>query len=287
MHGLKEFLDHLESDPSLREPRHLRKRIEALDTLDVFNLDIAAPDGAQAALYARAGRMQANLEAVNSAVYESILHEIRAGRGASTIRDWLTHLRSNQLSAPEGEGYDYLDEFVAGILQFGDPGSPTIEPSAEMVFYQPTPARHIFDLLDRAALTANDVLIDLGSGLGHVPLLTSICTDAHAIGVELEPAYVETARECAKALNLPRTEFVQQDARIANLSHGTLFYLYTPFRGIMLQTMLDLLRGQAIRREIRVSTFGPCTAAIASEGWLEALGPWQMDRVSMFRSKRF
>ena len=44
----------------------------------------------------------------------------------------------------------------------------------EMVAYQPTPARHAFDMIGRAGLREGDVLFDLGAGLGHVSMLAAI-----------------------------------------------------------------------------------------------------------------
>jgi predicted RNA methylase len=92
------------------------------------------------------------------------------------------------------ESYDYLDELVSGILRFVKPDGRIAQLPARMVSYQPTPARHIFDLIGRAQLAERDVLIDLGSGLGHVPLLASICTGTRSIGIELDAAYVNCAR---------------------------------------------------------------------------------------------
>jgi hypothetical protein len=153
-----------------------------------------------------------------------------------------------------------------------------------MVFYQPTPARHVFDVIGRTALTERDVLVDLGSGLGHVPLLASICTNARCIGIELEPAYVDCARRCACALDLSNASFFRQDAREADFSSGTVFYLYTPFTGAILRTVLDSLRREAAAREIRVCTYGPCTRTIAEEPWLKVVGSLQAGRAALFRS---
>jgi predicted RNA methylase len=154
-----------------------------------------------------------------------------------------------------------------------------------MVFYQPTPARHIFDLLRRTALSEQDVLVDFGSGLGHVPLLTAICTGARSLGVELEPSYVDAARRCAQALKLKNVSFIQQDVRAADLSSGTLFYLYTPFAGTILRRVLDSIRQEAARRAIRVCTFGPCTMTVAEERWLQIAGLLDADRINVFRSR--
>jgi hypothetical protein len=186
-------------------------------------------------------------------------------------------------ASEDGDSYDHLDELIAGVFQFAVPHAPKIELSSEMVAYQPTPARHVFGMIRRAKLTAEDVFIDLGSGLGHIPLLVATCTEARAVGIELEPSYVECAMRCARNLNLANAPFLAMDVRDADLSGGTVFYLYTPFRGAILRTVLDRLRAEANTRAIRVCTFGPCTPTIAAESWL-ALDPTESDYVSVFRS---
>jgi predicted RNA methylase len=153
-----------------------------------------------------------------------------------------------------------------------------------MVFYQPTPARHIFDAIGRLSLDHSDVLVDLGSGLGHVPLLAGICSKARCVGIELEAAYVACARQCAKALNLANVSFIQQDVRSADFTDGTVFYLYTPFTGTMLRTVLERLRQEAAKRPIRVCTLGPCTLEVANEVWLRPIGGLYADQVAVFSS---
>src|SRR6185312_11791097 len=125
------------------------------------------------------------------------------------------------------EDFDALN--AALYAQLRPPGTAITTLPPDMVAYQPTPARHILALLAQTQLTADDVLLDFGSGLGHVPLLTSICTGAAAIGIECEPAYVDCARAGAHALQLSNVQFHCQDARAADLAPATLLYLYTPF----------------------------------------------------------
>jgi Methyltransferase domain len=280
--ALRKLTEELERDNCLFKPSQLRERIEALDRFDFLDL---APgpgtDEAAGATYDRARTIAARLEAANFAVYEAIRREVRLGRGAEALLKWLP--ASTGLA--EQAGYDYLDEVVAGIFEFEEPATVNAHPAAEMVFYQPTPARHIFDLLSRTALTERDVLVDLGSGLGHVPLLTGICTKARSIGIEFEPEYVNSAQRTAERLLLKRVSFIQQDAQAADLTEGTVFYLYTPFRGKMLRSVLDSLRREAETREIRVCTYGPCTLTVADEEWMETSGPSQVDRISVFRSR--
>lgn len=281
----------VEKDSNLNQPSQLRQRIEVLDRLEVHYCRLTASalvlDHSEAAICRRAREIEAKLEAANAAVYAAIRRDIRRGRGASSLRKWLANLgeRSHAIDTVDYEGYDSLDELIVGVLQFEEPDITTVQPAAEMVFYQPTPARHIFDLLEKTALTEDDTLVDIGSGLGHVALLTSICTKARSVGIELEPAYVDCAQHAAESLNLSRVTFIQQDARSATFSNGTVFYLYTPFTGTILRDTMELLRQEANSRPIRICTFGACTSVVAAENWLEAIGQVRSDRISIFRSR--
>jgi trans-aconitate methyltransferase len=155
-----------------------------------------------------------------------------------------------------------------------------------MVFYQPTPARHILRFIQLSALSASDALVDLGSGLGHVSILASILTGAQCIGIEAEQAYVETARECARSLQLKRVTFVRQNAIEADLAAGTVFYLYTPFTGETLKTMLGRLQKESGERPITICTLGPCTSNVAREPWLSTSSQPDPDQITCFRSDR-
>ncbi len=276
MRGLRSLVEELDRDRSLDEPERLRCRVEALERLEAFLIDEPASSNE---IHERAQRIRARLEATNSGLYQSIRREIQRGAGRDALLRW-----AQNAERPQGDGYDYLDELVLGVLQFEGP-SAVAGPGAEMVFYQPTPARHIFDLIARTGLTERHVVVDLGSGLGHVPLLVSICTSARSIGIELEPTYIDCARQSAEGLNLHNVEFLQQDARAADFSVGTVFYLYTPFNGSILRDVLASLRREADRRPIRVCTYGPCTATIAEEPWLEATGAVAADRIAVFGSR--
>jgi hypothetical protein len=289
--ALDSLTEELEADRSLGERQRFRERAEALERLDAYSLDAQllslGEESSEAEVFRRARALRAKLEAANSEFCETIREEIVRGGGAKALLPWV-HQPSGAADAVRvvpGESYDYSDELVSGVLRFAKPDSSIGALPAEMVAYQPTPARHIFDLIDRAEITERDVLVDLGSGLGHVSLLASICTGVRSIGIEVEAAYVNCARESAEALKLRNVTFIQQDAREANLSIGTVFYLYTPFRGTILRVVLDLLSREAARRTVRVCTFGPCTAAVAEEQWMEAKGEIEAGRIAVFRSR--
>ena len=268
----------------------MRQRIEALDRLEMHLLphdrghagedaDAAAVDVEE-----RARALRAALETANQALYRTMRQEIRRGRPSALLR----HVRACEARAvvASGEGYDYLDELVGSVLRWQMPGPPQAALEDGMVFYQPTPARHVFDLIERAAPGAQDVLVDLGSGLGHVVLLAAICTAARCIGIEREAAYVDSARRTARALRADNATFLRCDARMADFSTGTLFYFYTPFLGDVLRTVLDALRAQAALREIRVAAFGPCMPIIAGEPWLQPAGEPETGRIALFEPRR-
>jgi SAM-dependent methyltransferases related to tRNA (uracil-5-)-methyltransferase len=272
--ALPALLETLEHERSLDAPDRLRERIEALDRLDAL---MPAEDEGRRTQRVRAIRQR--LEAANAMQFEVMRVAIRRGEGRDALG-----LADDREACRAGDAYDWRDELVAGVLPFGEPGIVAAL-APEMVFYQPTPARHVFDLLDRLALDADDVLVDLGSGLGHVPLLTAICTPARGIGIEIEPAYVASAHVCAQSLQLANAHFVQGDARTTDFTTGSVFYLYTPFTGSVLRNVLDALRREAARRAFRVSSFGPCTDVLAAEPWLAGNDALVVGRVAIFRTR--
>jgi len=271
------LLAQLEADSSLFEPAQLRRRLDALDWLDAYPHE------------PRADAMRGRLEAANAAVYEDIRSGIRRGSPRDALLPWIECCGNDTPSAgetePAGLHYDCLDELIGGVLQLREPDSAQIHPAPEMVFYQPTPARHILHMLRLCTLTQADTLIDLGSGLGHVPILASLLTDAKCIGIELEPAYIATARECAQSLGLSRVTLLQQDAREADLSAATVIYLYTPFTGSILEAVLHKLCEQSAHRALRICTFGPCTLTVAQEPWLALDATPAADRIALFRTR--
>ncbi len=203
------------------------------------------------------------------------------------LLQWLQDSASyNESEIPlPGLGFDCRDELVSGVLQLREPSEPNLPRSAEMVPYQPTPVRHILHLIAATALAEDDVFVDLGSGLGHVPLLVSMVAGAQSLGIEVQPAYVASARECAQSLHLSRVRFIPQDAREADLSRGTVFYLYSPFHGSILTDVLSALRMESTRRSIKICSLGPCTRTVANETWLKANALPDMGRITVFDSQ--
>lgn len=281
---LSRLIAELEPDRSLYVPEKWRKRLNALDRLESCLIHEDAE--ADKAVLDRALKIGAELEAANREFYESLRRDIRAGYGAHRLMHCAHEADhdENNTDRAGGESYDDLDALVSGVLQLDEPGEAIAELAPEMVFYQPTPARQIFEFIHRTRLNAQDVLVDLGAGLGHVPLLAAICSSARCIGIECESAYVASARKSAGDLKLDNATFLKQDVRDADLSRGTLFYLYTPFTGMLLHDVISMLRREAAQREIRIGTLGPCTAVVAQESWLQTTDTVTPDKIVTFRS---
>jgi hypothetical protein len=279
--ALASLIGELEQERSLDEPRNLRLRIEALDDLDAY---LPNEQLIGTGVLHRTKAVYGELESINFRLYEDIRRDIQRGAGAGRLLEWTPDWK-DAANLMNRRGYDYLDELISGVLQFEEPSAEVVQLESEMVPYQPTPARHIFDLIGRTALTERDFLIDLGCGLGHVTLMASICTSASCTGIELEPSYVDCARKSARSLNVDNARFIQADARTADFSYGTVFYLYTPFTGAILRDVLNSLQHEAARREIRVCTFGPCTQVVAEEQWLSVIGTLETDRIAILRSR--
>jgi hypothetical protein len=286
---LSALLCGLEADSFLFLPGKLQERLIALDDLDAAFGGFDFEDSMRCAnsrILQRAKALRTRLEAANAELYQSVRADIVRGGQPRELLHWLGDSAcQNESKGPlPGLGFDYRDELVSGVLQLCEPSEPNFQPSPEMVFYQPTPVRHILHLIAATGLAEDDVFVDLGSGLGHVPLLVSMVTGAQSLGIEVEAAYVASARECAQRLHLSRVRFIPQDAREADLSSGTVFYLYSPFNGSILTDVLSALRMESTRRSIKICSLGPCTRTVANETWLKASALRDAGRITVFDS---
>jgi hypothetical protein len=274
------LLARLEASSSLFEPEQLRERLNVLDALDAAFGDLDSHTNGR--MHRRAQAIRARLEAINAELYLSIRAQIMHSAPPHALRLWMQD--EYESSAP-GPAYDYRDEVLSGILQLREPREARLHPTREMVFYQPTPVRHILRLITASALSDRDIFVDLGSGLGHVPLLASMLTGARSLGIEVEAAYVASAMECAQSLRQTRVRFMHEDARTADFSAGTVFYLYSPFTGSILTAVLARLQRESAHRPVRICTFGPCTHTVAKESWLKASMQPDPDQITVFDSR--
>lgn len=108
------------------------------------------------------------------------------------------------------------------------------------VIYVPTPPETVDEMLRQARLGKGDLLIDLGSGDGRIPLAAARQYGVRAVGIDIDPKLVEEASETAKREGLDGlVTFRLGDMFAADLSGATVVTLYLSDRlNVMLRPKL-------------------------------------------------
>jgi precorrin-6B methylase 2 len=106
--------------------------------------------------------------------------------------------------------------------------APQKELRAPDVIYVPTPQDVVEAMLKVAKVSKGDVLYDLGSGDGRIPITAAQKYGiARGIGIDINPERIKEANEnLAKARVGDRVRFVNADLFEANLSDATVITLY-------------------------------------------------------------
>ncbi|MEK6280531.1 MAG: methyltransferase domain-containing protein [Acidobacteriota bacterium] len=113
------------------------------------------------------------------------------------------------------------------------------------VIYYSTPAETVAEMLRIAGPKKGDVLYDLGSGDGRIPIAAAQQYGIRAIGIEIDPKLVIAAEENAGKANVSAlVSFRNDDMFIANLSEATIVTLY-------LSDKLNVLLRPKLLRELR------------------------------------
>jgi precorrin-6B methylase 2 len=95
------------------------------------------------------------------------------------------------------------------------------------IHYVPTPQEVVDAMLDLAGVTANDVVYDLGSGDGRIPITAARKYGARGVGIELQPKLIAEANKNAAAAGVAdKVRFIEGDIFQANISEATVVTLY-------------------------------------------------------------
>jgi len=292
MAEIRSDIQGIEDDASIYPEAHFNARANAVDFIDFHILDRIAdllstePNAELEILKQRAERAKQRLEDTDNNLFKRLRKEITSGSYSQVAFKAMINKYLGDLSIGLGKvGYDNLDIFVNGLLSDLPLPEASITREPEMVFYQQTPARVILELAGRANLTPNDVFFDIGSGLGHVPILVNLLTGAKTRGIEYEPAYCDYATACALQLNLANVAFINTTAQNADYTDGSMFFMYTPFEGLMLQQMLENLENESLKRPVRIFTYGPCSVLVARQNWLRCVSGPAYDVYTLYEFK--
>jgi len=111
--------------------------------------------------------------------------------------------------------------------------------------YLPTPQPVVEAMLRLAKVSRADIVYDLGSGDGRIPIAAARAYGARGVGIELDGRMIERARCNALAAGIERlVEFRQQDLFGADLREATVvtLFLFPEMNRRLLQKLRSELR---------------------------------------------
>jgi precorrin-6B methylase 2 len=139
--------------------------------------------------------------------------------------------------------------------------------------YVPTPEDVVDRMLVLAQVTKTDVVYDLGSGDGRIPIAAAVKYGARGVGIDIDPRRIEESRANAKAAGVEHlVEFRLGDVLQADVSPATVVTLY-------LLTSSNAKLRPMLQKQLRPGS------RIVSHAF--SMGPsWPADRIDQFTSAR-
>lgn len=143
-----------------------------------------------------------------------------------------------------------------------DVETPLREPD---VVYVPTPQEVVDEMLALAKVTKDDVIYDLGSGDGRIPITAAQKFGTRGVGIDINPERIQEANKNAqKAKVTDRVQFLNQDLFTSDISEATVVTLY------LLPTLNVKLRPKLFKQ------LKPGTRIVSHDF---DMGDWKPDRV--------
>ena len=144
-------------------------------------------------------------------------------------------------------------------------------PQQKLAPYVPSPAEVVDRMLIVAGVTKDDVVYDLGSGDGRIPIAAASKYGARGVGLDIDPQRIAESRANAKAAGVEKlVEFREQDVLTADISEATVVTLY------LLASSNEQLR-PILTRQLRPGT------RIVSHAF--SMGPsWPAEKIDHFKT---
>ncbi len=151
-------------------------------------------------------------------------------------------------------------------------GSTTTAQGQQLdVPYVPTPQPVVERMLELGQVDKNDILYDLGSGDGRIPITAAKKYGAQGVGIDLNPERVQEAKTNAKEAGVSnQVKFIQGDLFEADLSDATVVTLY------LLSSVNEKLRPKLLK-ELKPGT------KIVSHAF--GMGEWEPETVEQVDGK--
>ena len=95
------------------------------------------------------------------------------------------------------------------------------------VIFVPTPEEVVEAMLQVANVTKNDIVYDLGSGDGRIPVTAAKKYGARAVGIEIDPQRIKEANENVAKNNVgDKVKIMNADLFTTDISEATVVTLY-------------------------------------------------------------
>jgi SAM-dependent methyltransferase len=139
----------------------------------------------------------------------------------------------------------------------------------KLVPYVPTGHEVVDRMLALAQVTKDDVVFDLGSGDGRIPIAAAKTYGARGVGLDIDPDRIKESWVNAKAAGVERlVDFREQDVLKADISEATVVTLY------LLSSFNERLR-PILTKQLKPGT------RIVSHAF--SMGPtWPADKIDRF-----
>ncbi len=129
------------------------------------------------------------------------------------------------------------------------------------VHYVPTPPEVVAEMLRMADVRRGDVLYDLGSGDGRIPITAAQKFGIRAVGIDIDPQRIAEAEENARKAGVTdKVKFRNEDLFEADFREATVVSLY------LLQTLNERLKPKLLK-ELKPGTRIVSHAFTMGEDW--------------------
>ncbi len=153
------------------------------------------------------------------------------------------------------------------VLVWTVPKPPARPPD---VPFLPTPELVAYDMLALANVRADDIVYDLGSGDGRIPIYAAQKYGARAVGIEIDPRLVEISRQVARDAGLTgQVTFIEGDLLTTDLRDATVVtaFLSREVNAKLESTLRALRPGtRIVSRQFLIGTWAPDRSVRASDG---------------------
>lgn len=125
---------------------------------------------------------------------------------------------------------DYPDLTIAEVEEMREAGLRTAAdlPNRKPdILYVPTPQKAVDVMLELAQVGPDDVVYDLGSGDGRIPITAAKRFGARGVGIDIDPVMVRKARANAERAGVAgRVQFRQEDIFDTEIANATVVSVY-------------------------------------------------------------